>query len=369
MPIVIPKIEDQSKFPIEKKPSLDPNQKEVYSDVFSLQNAFRILFHVLNNMFGAIQDYINTNLLEDAPADGTTYGRKDHAWVPTGGGGGGGGPLVVPWGDISSLGGGDAGQVIAFAAPTVPETAVANPSFFYLLDEASGNFANLGTLGGNGTPYAAVVYNSGAATRQEVYGPNTINFPVAAESATSGGNGVCSQDIGAGTFGPICTVCCWVHFPAGNIPNCELFSTQDPGGFNIMISAGGGGAPTAPGRIFGMGQNAIAWRNDLFPLPFTTAGWHHVAVVWNGSTSVTTYIDGDQMHQATTWGNYNAGTPNCRVGRGDNPYPIPAGSGIKLARFAEYAAALPASYIKILAQRTSQPIAGQWDGTALHPMG
>jgi hypothetical protein len=82
MPINIDPIQVQSNFPVEKKPSLDPEQKAIYNDVFSLQNAFRILFLVLDNTFTKIQDHIN-GLVEgipEAPIDGQLYGRKDAAW-------------------------------------------------------------------------------------------------------------------------------------------------------------------------------------------------------------------------------------------------------------------------------------------------
>lgn len=79
MPLNIEPIQVQSKFPVEKKPSLDPAQKQIYTDVFSLQNAFRILFKVLDNTFEKIQDYINAGIGE-APIDGQIYGRKNAAW-------------------------------------------------------------------------------------------------------------------------------------------------------------------------------------------------------------------------------------------------------------------------------------------------
>lgn len=87
MPLTIDPIQEQSKFPVEKKPSLDPNEKAIYSDVFSLQNAFRILFLVLDNTFKKIQDYINTSGtgVPEAPVDGTVYGRKDAAWTAVSG--------------------------------------------------------------------------------------------------------------------------------------------------------------------------------------------------------------------------------------------------------------------------------------------
>jgi hypothetical protein len=59
MAIVIQPIKVQSKFPVENKPSLDPKQKEIYNDVFALQNAFKILFIVLDNTFKLIQDEVN----------------------------------------------------------------------------------------------------------------------------------------------------------------------------------------------------------------------------------------------------------------------------------------------------------------------
>lgn len=85
MAIIIKSITDQSKFPIEKKPSLDPQEKAIYSDVFSLQNAFRILFGVLDNTFKQIQDAVNTGLtgsgIPEAPMDGKLYGRKNGTWI------------------------------------------------------------------------------------------------------------------------------------------------------------------------------------------------------------------------------------------------------------------------------------------------
>lgn len=88
MPIDIKPVQVQSKFPLEKKPSLDPSEKEIYNDVFSLQNAFKILFLVLDNTFTKIQDYVNGAPTE-APINGVTYGRKDAAWVAVTAGGGG----------------------------------------------------------------------------------------------------------------------------------------------------------------------------------------------------------------------------------------------------------------------------------------
>lgn len=82
MPLIVKPIQDTSKFPLEKKPSLDPNQKSIYTDVFSLQNCFRILFNVLDNFFLELMDYINnTSVGDDAPSDGQTYGRRNKAWV------------------------------------------------------------------------------------------------------------------------------------------------------------------------------------------------------------------------------------------------------------------------------------------------
>lgn len=91
MPLEIDPIEQQSNFPIEKKPSLDPSEVRTYADVFSLQNGFRILFRVLDNTFDAIADYVNAIPagIPEAPEDGQTYGRKDADWVPVTGGGGG----------------------------------------------------------------------------------------------------------------------------------------------------------------------------------------------------------------------------------------------------------------------------------------
>lgn len=93
MPLDIEPIQVQSKFPLEKKPSLDPGEKEIYNDVFSLQNAFKILFLVLDNTFTKIQDYINGIVegIPEAPIDGQIYGRKDADWEPVVSGGGGGG--------------------------------------------------------------------------------------------------------------------------------------------------------------------------------------------------------------------------------------------------------------------------------------
>ena len=82
MPLIVKPIQDTSKFPLEKKPSLDPNQRAIYTDVFSLQNCFRILFNVLDNFFLELMDYINnTSVGDDAPSDGQTYGRRNKAWV------------------------------------------------------------------------------------------------------------------------------------------------------------------------------------------------------------------------------------------------------------------------------------------------
>jgi hypothetical protein len=93
MPLEIEPIQVQSKFPLEKKPSLDPAEKEIYSDVFSLQNAFKILFLVLDRTFTQIADYVNTIAtgIPEAPIDGQQYARKDAGWVVVTGGGGGGG--------------------------------------------------------------------------------------------------------------------------------------------------------------------------------------------------------------------------------------------------------------------------------------
>jgi hypothetical protein len=85
MAILIEPIQVQSQFPLEKKPSLDPAEKEIYSDVFSLQNSFKILFLVLDNTFQQIEDAVNTGLsgsgIPEAPMDGQTYGRKNGTWV------------------------------------------------------------------------------------------------------------------------------------------------------------------------------------------------------------------------------------------------------------------------------------------------
>lgn len=69
------------KIPLTQKPLLlsSADNKLLYTDIFNIQNTIRILMRVF---------------VEDAPADGMTYGRKDNEWIIVGSAG------VVNWGDI-----------------------------------------------------------------------------------------------------------------------------------------------------------------------------------------------------------------------------------------------------------------------------
>lgn len=68
------------------------------------------------------------NYFTDAPSDGTTYGRKDGAWVATGGGGGGGITWAVS-GSASTLAADTAQIVTAAVNKTLPAATSAGQQF------------------------------------------------------------------------------------------------------------------------------------------------------------------------------------------------------------------------------------------------
>jgi len=67
-------------YPLTLKPSIEPTDLRLYTDIFSLQNTIRIMMQVLDSNFISLEDEIVVRLL-DAPEDGKLYGRKDGAWV------------------------------------------------------------------------------------------------------------------------------------------------------------------------------------------------------------------------------------------------------------------------------------------------
>jgi ribosomal protein L2 len=54
------------KFPLMEKPTTPANQKEIYSDIFEIQNVLRLML---------------IHLVEEAPMDGKKYARQDGTWV------------------------------------------------------------------------------------------------------------------------------------------------------------------------------------------------------------------------------------------------------------------------------------------------
>lgn len=67
------------KVPMTEKPTIDYNAQnlKLYTDIFNIQNTVRLLL---------------VNFVEEAPEDGSIYGRQNGQWVVAGGGGGGGIP-------------------------------------------------------------------------------------------------------------------------------------------------------------------------------------------------------------------------------------------------------------------------------------
>lgn len=71
MPIV--SLTNGVKYPLTPKPTIEPTDPALYSDLFSLQNTLRILMATLDTNFA--------QLVPEAPKDGKKYVRKDGAWL------------------------------------------------------------------------------------------------------------------------------------------------------------------------------------------------------------------------------------------------------------------------------------------------
>lgn len=96
-----PQFTNAAEIPINEKPQCNFAQyKEIYLDTLDIFNTLRLILR---------------EFVEDAPADGKTYGRKDQSWVEVTGGGGGGGIPEAPV-DGQLYGRKDAGWVIV---PTI----------------------------------------------------------------------------------------------------------------------------------------------------------------------------------------------------------------------------------------------------------
>lgn len=74
------------RYPITLKPITHPQYKETHTDIFNLQNSFRILVHQLDDTFA--------ETVPEAPEDGKLYGRKDKTWEEITGEGGGGSLII-----------------------------------------------------------------------------------------------------------------------------------------------------------------------------------------------------------------------------------------------------------------------------------
>lgn len=98
-----PQFTNAAKIPINEKPRCSFAQyKDIYLDTLDIFNTLRLILR---------------EFVEDAPADGKTYGRKDQSWVEVTGGGGGGIPEAPVDGNAYARK--DAGWVVVPTAITI----------------------------------------------------------------------------------------------------------------------------------------------------------------------------------------------------------------------------------------------------------
>lgn len=110
---------------------------------------------------------------------------------------------------------------------------------------------------------------------------------------------------GTGSF----TIEFWIYAPLNN--NKFILGGRNAGSF--IITTGGYQGTTTAGALRFVGSSELSSGTTLI----TDNAWHHVAIVRNGSTNVTIYVDGVSRGTGTDTTNYTQTTGSWTLGRND----------------------------------------------------
>lgn len=273
------------KYPITLKPLTAPDIKSTFQDVFNLQNALRLLLHDLD---AELAKYV-----QEAPADGKLYGRKNKTWSEVTGGVGGGSSLIDSPSAIVAAGTLAPPETcdtylttviagVTYAIPAFVErsseigtdpywaSVVSLMSFDQTLTDAKGV-----SWTDSGTSYAGGRYGSGSLYTA---GGN-ISAPVASWNDFS---------YGTGDF----TVEMYIK-RLGDSHDTAIFSHQYVGGDSMPLVIGVGAVNTtsSANTLFIGAFIGGAWLGTTSSLTPAIGQWYHIAAVRSGAT-YTLYVAG-----------------------------------------------------------------------------
>lgn len=189
----------------------------------------------------------------------------------------------------------------AFTPPTSPLTVIANTSLLTLqshIGENNNTFIDSSSSGN-------FVTRTGNAT-QGTFSPHSLNgwstyFDGTDDHITFPNSG--NFAFGTGAF----TIEFWINAPLNN----DKFILGGRGAAGTMHITTGGSGSTA-GVLRYVGSSTIVSSNII-----NDDNWHHCAIVRNGSSNITLYVDGVSRGTGTDSTNYTTTTGNWIVGRND----------------------------------------------------